>query len=59
MPAPKEILELVERFQSNRETYENQHFNETETRIQFLNPLFKALGWDVDNEKGYPLCQYE
>ena len=23
MPAPKEVLELVERFQRNRETYEN------------------------------------
>lgn len=29
-------------FQSNRETYENRHFNETETRIQFLNPLLNA-----------------
>lgn len=53
MPAPKEVLELVERFQRNRQTYEDPHFNETETRVQFLNPLFKALGWDVDNTAGY------
>ncbi|MGP1666549.1 MAG: type I restriction endonuclease, partial [Rhodanobacter sp.] len=53
MAAPKEVLELVQRFQRNRETYENPHFNETETRIQFLNPLFTALGWDVDNTAGY------
>jgi predicted type IV restriction endonuclease len=52
MPAPKEVLDLIERFQHNRETYENPHFNETETRIRFLNPLFKALGWDVDNTAG-------
>lgn len=25
--------------------------NETETRIQFINPLFDALGWDIDNTK--------
>src|SRR5208337_4908112 len=27
--------------------------NETQLRQEFLNPFFKALGWDVTNEKGY------
>lgn len=53
MPAPQEIVELVERFQRNRESYDAAQFNETQTRVQFLNPLFKALGWDVDNSAGY------
>jgi len=53
MVAPQIILELVDRFKNNRESYENSRFNETETRIQFLNPFFKALGWDVDNISGY------
>ena len=53
MPAPKEILELVEQFQRNRQSYQDPKFNETQTRVQFINPFFKALGWDVDNQLGY------
>lgn len=53
MPAPQEIVELVERFERNRDSYDDARFNETQTRVQFLNPLFRALGWDVDNTSGY------
>jgi hypothetical protein len=27
--------------------------NETQVRREFLDPLFKALGWDIDNQQGY------
>ena len=53
MPAPKEIVELVERFESNREAYKSGHYNETQVRREFVDPLFKALGWDIDNEQGF------
>ncbi len=53
MSAPKEILDLVERFNRNREEYQSGKYNETQLRQEFLNPFFKALGWDVTNEKGY------
>ena len=53
MPAPKEIVELVERFKSNREAYKSGHYNETQVRREFVDPLFKALGWDIDNEQGF------
>ena len=53
MPAPKEVQELVEKFSRNREAYTSAKFNETELRIQFLNPLFSALGWDMDNRAGF------
>jgi predicted type IV restriction endonuclease len=52
MPAPQEILNLVERYQRNREEYESGKYNETQLRREFLDPFFKALGWDVANEKG-------
>jgi type I restriction-modification system DNA methylase subunit len=52
MPAPKEILDLVERFKRNREEYESGKYNETQLRREFLDPFFKALGWDIANEKG-------
>ena len=51
--APDNILELVERFENNRESYKRPAYNETQVRREFLDPLFKALGWDIDNEQGY------
>jgi predicted type IV restriction endonuclease len=53
MPIPPEILDLVERYKRNREEYESGKYNEAQLRQEFLNPFFKALGWDVTNEKGY------
>src|SRR5665647_100015 len=53
MTAPDAILELVERFQRNREQYLNPAYNETQVRREFLDPFFTALGWDVDNTAGY------
>jgi len=53
MTAPKEIKKLVERFRDNRDVYCSSAYNETQARREFIDPLFKALGWDVANEKGY------
>lgn len=50
---PKKIPELVERFQRNLEAYRRSAYNETQVRREFLDPFFKALDWDVDNEQGY------
>ena len=49
MAVPKEIIELRERFDRNRETYRSGHYNETQPRREFVDPFFKALGWDVEN----------
>ena len=53
MAAPKEIVDLVEIFESNLESYKNGHYNETQVRIEFVDPFFKALGWDINNEQGF------
>jgi len=52
MPAPKEILELVRRFDDHKEAYKSGQYNETQLRREFLDPFFKALGWDIDNTQG-------
>ena len=49
---PKQVLELVDLFERNREAYRSPQYNETQLRHQFLDPFFKALGWDVNNEQG-------
>ncbi|MHB1033133.1 MAG: Eco57I restriction-modification methylase domain-containing protein [Pirellulales bacterium] len=50
---PDSVVELVARFEQNRQAYQSGQYNETQLRREFLDPLFKALGWDVDNEQGY------
>ncbi len=52
MTAPRIIVDLVERFDRNREAYRAGHYNETQLRREFIDPFFKALGWDIDNEQG-------
>ncbi|GAB1441936.1 hypothetical protein MASR2M39_07710 [Ignavibacteriales bacterium] len=51
--AYKKIAELVERFQEQIVSYKKADYNETLTRRDFIDPFFKALGWDIDNESGY------
>jgi hypothetical protein len=53
MPAPTIIEELVERFAYNEKQYCSTTYNEAQTRIEFIDPFFEALEWDVNNRKGY------
>jgi type I restriction-modification system DNA methylase subunit len=47
------VQELVIRFNEQLTAYKKSDYNETQTRRDFIDPFFKALGWDIDNEKGY------
>ena len=51
--ALNKIKSLVQRFDEQKEFYKQADYNETQTRRDFIDPFFKALGWDVDNENGY------
>ena len=51
--AKNKIGELAERFAEQIESYKKSEYNETLTRRDFIDPFFKALGWDIDNEHGY------
>src|SRR4030042_1002636 len=50
--APPRIIELVETFDRNIEAYHSQQYNETKLRIEFIDPFFEELGWDVSNKQG-------
>ena len=62
MEAPAEIIELVDKFERNLNAYKNPNYKEEQLKQEFINPLFRALGWDVDNEKGaapqYQRCNF-
>jgi type I restriction-modification system DNA methylase subunit len=51
--AKQKISDLVERFGEQIDSYKKSDYNETLTRRDFIDPFFKALGWDTDNEQGY------
>jgi hypothetical protein len=53
MSAPPEITGLVERFEEQPEAYQSGRYNETQLRREFVDPMFKALGWDMENVSGY------
>lgn len=48
------LAERVEHYASRVHEYRRQSYNETEVRVDFVNPFFKLLGWDVDNQAGLP-----
>lgn len=52
--AYKTLKKLIERFDDHIDEYKKGSYNETQTRIDYINPFFKALGWDIDNKQGLP-----
>ncbi len=53
MGLPKEIADLIERFDRNLDNYKGGQYNEAQLRQDFLNPFLGALGWDMTNKAGY------
>ena len=59
MQVPDDVKRLVENFNTHKDFYQSGGYKEAEVRIEFLDPLFKALGWDVRNEKGLSVVNKE
>ena len=53
MSVPAQVQALVERFERNIDDYKRGKYNEAQVRREFIDPFFKALGWDIDNTQGY------
>jgi predicted type IV restriction endonuclease len=51
-PAPDAVKRLVDRFAQNRDAYHSVSYNEAQLHREFIDPLFEALGWDVENRQG-------
>ncbi len=50
--AKNKISELVERFGEHIDQYKKGIYNETQTRADYIDPFFEALGWDIYNKQG-------
>ena len=46
------LQKLIRKFEADTAHYLSKDYSEAQARIDFINPFFKALGWDVDNEQG-------
>ncbi len=47
----KEALQaLVNKFERDKNHYLQKGYPEAQVRIDFLNPFFAALGWDIENK---------
>lgn len=53
MAAPNTVIDLVGRYHSHAADYKSTSYNETQVRREFIDPLFEALGWDMNNRQGY------
>jgi predicted type IV restriction endonuclease len=49
MPIPASILERIETFRRNLDSYLKPDYKEAQVRQEFIDPLFAALGWDVSS----------
>ncbi len=47
-----ELARLVSKFDAHRAHYLSADYPESQARIDFIDPLFEALGWDVRNRAG-------
>ena len=51
-----QVKKLVDSFSANESEIiqKTSEYNETQLRRDFVDPFFKALGWDIDNTKDLP-----
>jgi len=50
---PDSVKKLVERFNQQSDTVCLPSYNETNLRVDYINPFMEAIGWDINNSKGY------
>jgi hypothetical protein len=55
----EKLQKLVGRFEADKSYYLSGDYLEAQARVDFISPLFKALGWDVENEAGLAHQQRE
>jgi predicted type IV restriction endonuclease len=48
------IQSLVKKFDQDKNHYLQKGYPEAQVRIDFLNPFFDALGWDIENKAHKP-----
>ncbi|MDA8215609.1 MAG: N-6 DNA methylase [Nitrospiraceae bacterium] len=50
----EKLQTLITKFEKDKTHYLSKGYLEAQVRIDFINPLFKALGWDIENKAHKP-----
>ena len=50
----EKLQTLLTKFEKDKTHYLSKGYPEAQVRIDFLNPFFKALGWDIENKAQKP-----
>src|SRR2546421_8443937 len=53
MGCPDAINRLIDHFEHQLDQVRSHNYNEAQLRIDFINPMFKELGWDIDNTQQF------
>ena len=46
------LISLVEKYQDNIQHYQKSSYSEAQLRLDFIDPFFSILGWDINNSEG-------
>jgi type I restriction-modification system DNA methylase subunit len=49
-----DVKSLVRKFEQDKNHYLQKGYPEAQVRLDFLNPFFEALGWDIENKAHKP-----
>ncbi|MBI1811186.1 MAG: Eco57I restriction-modification methylase domain-containing protein [Nitrospirae bacterium] len=50
----EKLQSLIAKFEKDKAHYVSKGYPEAQVRLDFLNPFFKALGWDIENKAQKP-----
>ncbi|PIP70340.1 MAG: hypothetical protein COW90_05850 [Nitrospirae bacterium CG22_combo_CG10-13_8_21_14_all_44_11] len=50
----EKLQSLLAKFEKDKAHYVSKGYPEAQVRLDFLNPFFKALGWDIENQAQKP-----
>ena len=50
----EKLYVLISKFEKDKNHYLSKGYIEAQVRIDFINPFFKALGWDIENKAQKP-----
>jgi type I restriction-modification system DNA methylase subunit len=50
----EELQTLISKFEKDKNYYLPKGYPEAQVRIDFINPFFEALGWDIENKAQKP-----
>jgi type I restriction-modification system DNA methylase subunit len=50
----EDLQKLIAKFENDKAYYVSKDYSEAQARVDFIDPFFRALGWDVENQAGLP-----